>query len=94
MTEDNDESYLRTGDLMLIDSEEKAIKRQQREYPRGYQPGLIIKRSVLTTVVGGIWFQFGFVYLASTTRGLRLAPKMIDFNKSSSRLTTRPSRDL
>jgi len=38
----------------------------------------------LAKVAGGIWFLIGLVYLAAVTRGFRLAPKMIDFNESSS----------
>jgi putrescine importer len=33
-------------------------------------------------IVGGIWFVIGLVYLASTTRGFRQPPKMIDFTGS------------
>ncbi len=36
----------------------------------------------LAKVVGGIWFAVGFAYIAITTRGFRLAPKLIDFRES------------
>jgi hypothetical protein len=31
--------------------------------------------------VGGFWFAVGIVYIAVTTRGFRLTPKMIDFSE-------------
>ncbi|MGB8536927.1 MAG: APC family permease [Acidobacteriaceae bacterium] len=34
----------------------------------------------LAKAVGGVWFLIGIAYLAATTRGFRLAPKMIDFS--------------
>lgn len=36
----------------------------------------------LAKFVGGIWFAVGLVYSAVTTRGFRLAPKLIDFSES------------
>ncbi|HUN82646.1 MAG TPA: APC family permease, partial [Phycisphaerae bacterium] len=36
----------------------------------------------LAKVVGGIWFAVGLAYIAITTRGFRLAPKLIDFSES------------
>ncbi len=38
--------------------------------------------SILAKIVGGIWFLIGLAWLASTTRGFRHAPKMIDFSES------------
>jgi putrescine importer len=36
----------------------------------------------LAKTAGGIWFAIGVIYLASTTRGFRTAPAMIDFSES------------
>jgi putrescine importer len=36
----------------------------------------------LAKTVGGLWFAIGIVYIAVTTRGFRLTPKMIDFTES------------
>ncbi|MGA8184849.1 MAG: APC family permease [Terriglobia bacterium] len=36
----------------------------------------------LAKTVGGIWFAIGITYIAVTTRGFRLTPKMIDFSES------------
>jgi putrescine importer len=36
----------------------------------------------LAKTVGGLWFVIGIVYIAVTTRGFRLTPKMIDFSES------------
>ncbi len=33
-------------------------------------------------VIGGIWFVIGITYIAVSTRGFRLKPKMIDFSES------------
>ena len=36
----------------------------------------------LAKMVGGIWFAVGLAYIVLTTKGFRLAPKMIDFSES------------
>jgi amino acid transporter len=36
----------------------------------------------LAKFVGGIWFAIGFIYIVVTTRGFRVAPKLIDFSES------------
>jgi amino acid transporter len=36
----------------------------------------------LAKSVGGIWFALGLTYIVVTTRGFRLAPKLIDFRES------------
>ena len=36
----------------------------------------------LAKIVGGIWFAVGLAYIVLTTKGFRLAPKMIDFSES------------
>jgi len=36
----------------------------------------------LAKTVGGLWFAIGIIYIAVTTRGFRLTPKMIDFSES------------
>jgi amino acid transporter len=36
----------------------------------------------LAKTVGGIWFLLGLIWLASTTKGFRQSPKMIDFSES------------
>ena len=33
-------------------------------------------------IIGGAWFAIGITYIAVTTRGFRLKPKMIDFTES------------
>jgi putrescine importer len=38
--------------------------------------------NTLAKTVGGIWFAIGITYIAVTTRGFRLTPKMIDFSES------------
>jgi len=38
--------------------------------------------NILAKTVGGIWFVIGLVWLATTTKGFRKAPKMIDFSES------------
>jgi putrescine importer len=38
--------------------------------------------NIVAKIVGAIWFAIGFLYIAATTRGFRLAPKMIDFSES------------
>jgi putrescine importer len=38
--------------------------------------------NTLAKTVGGLWFAIGIVYIAVTTRGFRLRPKMIDFSES------------
>ena len=38
--------------------------------------------NILAKVVGGIWFLFGLIWLASTTSFFRRAPRMIDFSES------------
>ena len=38
--------------------------------------------NILAKVVGGFWFAIGIVYIAVTTRGFRVTPKMIDFSES------------
>jgi putrescine importer len=36
----------------------------------------------LAKFAGGIWFAIGFIYIVVTTRGFRVAPKLIDFSES------------
>ena len=38
--------------------------------------------NLLAKIVGGIWFVIGLAYIAVTTQGFRLTPKMIDFSES------------
>jgi hypothetical protein len=35
----------------------------------------------MATIIGGLWFAVGLVYMAVTTRGFRLTPKMFDFSE-------------
>lgn len=38
--------------------------------------------NIIAKIVGGIWFVIGFLYIAITTKGFRLQPKLIDFSES------------
>jgi putrescine importer len=38
--------------------------------------------SIVAKIVGAIWFSVGLTYLAVTTKGFRIQPKMIDFSES------------
>jgi amino acid transporter len=39
--------------------------------------------NIIAKIVGGIWFLTGVIYLAITTRGFTVPPRMIDFGEST-----------
>jgi putrescine importer len=38
--------------------------------------------NIIAKIVGGIWFAIGLAYIAVTTKGFRIEPKLIDFSES------------